>query len=614
MRRFAGVPPLPDNPLKEDTDSQPEGARRMAGVAEAGHAVAGVMVLDDIMIFLVAAVAAVVTLHRLGWSPVVGYLIAGALIGPYGLGLVRDDKTIHHLAEFGVIFLMFTIGLELSFERLKAMRRDVFGLGGAQVIVTMLVIAGVVLVFSGNWILGVVIGGALALSSTAVVLQLLIERDELASKVGRKAFSILLFQDLAVVPLLLMVSLLAGDAPSIGLTAALAVGEALVAIALVLFLGRLLLRPLFRAVAATRSSELFTAASLLTLFGIALVMEAVGLSMALGAFLAGLLLAETEYRQQIEMDIEPYKGLLLALFFMTVGMGLDWRFVVDNVGSVLLFLGGILLLKAVLITGLGRVFGLNWGESARLGILLAQTGEFAFVILGLAVGYDLVEDGLVQLLFVATGFSIALTPAFMAVGHPLERAICGRLTQAKADTLEETARDLEGHVIIAGFGRVGRAVCRLLRRHKVSFVALDMDPHQVGEAFKRDLPVFFGNAARMDILKTARIDRALAVVVTLDQPAAAGRAVQAIRKLNPDVSIFVRARDTAHGKELEELGATGAVAEAIEGSLQLAGRVLESIGTPADVVNQTIAEFRRDDYALLEAEPAAAGKSTAENA
>jgi CPA2 family monovalent cation:H+ antiporter-2 len=567
------------------------------------------MVLGDVMVFLLAAVLAVVTLHRLGWSPVVGYLIAGAVIGPFGLGLVKDDQTIRHLAEFGVIFLMFTIGLELSFERLKTMRRDVFGLGGAQVIITMLAVAAGVILLGKPWIVGVVIGGALALSSTAVVLQLLIERDELASRVGRKAFSILLFQDLAVVPLLLMVSLLAGEAPSLGLTALLAVGEALVAIVLVLFLGRLVLRPLFRAVAATRSSELFTAVSFLTLFGIALIMEAVGLSMALGAFLAGLLLAETEYRQQIEMDIEPYKGLLLALFFMTVGMGLDWRFVVDNVVPVLLILGGVLVLKALLIAGLGYAFRLNWGESARLGLLLAQTGEFAFVILGLAVGYNLVESDLAQLLFVATGLSIAITPALMALGHPVERAICGRLVKAKAVTLEEAAEGLEGHVVIAGFGRVGRAVCRLLRRHKVPFVALDMDPHQVSEAFKRDLPVFFGNASRADILKSAGLKKALAVVITLDQPAAAGRAVQAIRNMNRDVAIFVRARDNAHGKELERLGATSSVAEATEGSLQLAGRVLEAVGTPADVVNQTIAEFRRDDYALLEAEPGATGES-----
>ncbi|RMF12055.1 MAG: hypothetical protein D6763_01665 [Alphaproteobacteria bacterium] len=578
----------------------------MEAIAEGGHA-AGGLILDQVMIFLIAAVCAVIVLHRLGWSPVVGYLIAGAIIGPFGLELVEDDETIHHLGELGVIFLMFTIGLELSFERLKAMRRDVFGLGGAQVVLTLVAIAALTFVVVRDWVLGAVIGGALALSSTAVVLQLLVERDELASRIGRKAFAILLFQDLAVVPLLLMVSILAGDTPSFGLVAALTVAEALVAIALVLFLGRVLLRPIFRAVAATRSSEVFTAASLLTLFGIAMLMEAVGLSMALGAFLAGLLLAETEYRQQIEMDIQPYKGLLLALFFITVGMGLDWRFVLDNLVGVGLILVSVIVLKAVLIAVVSRAFLLNWGEGVRLGITLAQTGEFAFVILGLAVQLDLIHSDLAQLLFVATGVSIALTPAFMALGGPIERMICGRLIEAEATTLEETAEGLEGHVIVAGFGRVGRAVCRLLRRHKVPFVALDLDPHKVGEAFSRGLPVFFGNASRADILKSAGLDRATAVVVTLDQPAAVARAVEAIRQINSDVSVFVRARDVAHGKQLERLGATESVAEAIEGSLQLAGRVLEALGTPAEVVNQTIAEFRADDYAALESEPGATG-------
>ncbi len=569
------------------------------------HASSGGLVLDQVMIFLIAAVLAVITLHRLGWSPVVGYLVAGAIIGPFGLGLVKDDQTIRHLAEFGVIFLMFTIGLELSFERLRAMRHDVFGLGGGQVALTLVAITVVAYALGRDWAVGAVIGGALALSSTAVVLKLLIERDELASLVGRKAFAILLFQDLAVIPLLLMVSLLAGGAPSFGLAAALAVGEALVAIALVLFLGRLLLRPIFRAVAATRSSEIFTATSLLTLFGIAMMMEAVGLSMALGAFLAGLLLAETEYRQQIEMDIEPYKGLLLALFFITVGMGLNWHLVIDHMGAVLLILAFVVVLKFVVITILARLFSLNWGEGARLGLMLAQTGEFAFVILGLSVQQGIVANDLAQLFFIATGLSIALTPALIALGPPVERAICGRLIKAKATTLEAAAKGLEGHVIIAGFGRVGRAVCRLLRRHKVSFVALDLNPHAVEDAFSRGLPVFFGNASRMDILNTAGLDRAAAVVVTLDQAAAAGRAVSAIRTANPDIPIFVRARDKPHGKELERLGATGAVAEAIEGSLQLGGRVLEAVGMPADAVNQTLAEFRRDDYAALDARPGA---------
>ncbi len=559
-----------------------------------------ILLLREVMIFLASAIFIVLVLHRLKWNPVVGYLAAGALIGPYGLKLIYDSDNIHHLANLGVIFLMFTIGLELSFKRLRSMRVDVFGLGLSQVLVSGLVIGLAVYIFTGQASLAVVLGCALALSSTAVVLQMLTESGDISGRMGRKAFAVLLFQDIAVVPILLLVSLMANNQPTEGGVALLAVLKAVGAIVVIIIAGRWLLRPLFRLVASTRSPELFAAATLLTVLGISVLIGAVGLSMALGAFLAGLLLAETEYRQQVEADIQPFKGLLLGLFFMTVGMGLDWHVLLDQWATALGILLCLLVGKALVIVALGTAFKLPPGMSARLGLSLAQSGEFAFVIFGLSMSLGILPGNINQLFVVITGLSIALTPGLISLGRHAERYLDGKMIGDTPGTIKDTAADLEGHVVIAGFGRVGQAIARLLTARKIPYIALDLQAQRVETAHKKGLPVFYGNASRIEILKAAGLERATAAVITLDNAQAAGRTVKALRDFCPNLDILVRAKDIEHSKELEAMGATNSICETLEASLQLGGQVLRTVGTPPEIANQIIDDFRQDDYFALQ--------------
>ncbi|MDA5194790.1 cation:proton antiporter domain-containing protein [Govanella unica] len=566
---------------------------------------------QDILILLVAAVVSVLALARLGASPIVGYILAGLAIGPGGLALLNDREQIAHFADVGVIFLMFTIGLELSFARLKAMRRDVFGLGFLQMTVSMAVVVLLASLVNRSIEHAIIIAGALALSSTAVVLPMLAGRGDMPTRFGRKAFAILLFQDLAVIPLILFVETSASGGPALGaalgssmwLGGLKAVGQAVIAIAGVIAIGRLLLRPLFRAVARTRSDVVFTAAAFLILFGIASAMESVGLSMELGAFLAGLLIAETEYREVIQRDIEPYQGLLLGLFFMTVGMNLDAHYVVDHVALVVGVLVIVVVVKGAIITLLGRLFRLTLGEALRLGLSLAQVGEFAFVIMGLAARKFLDPD-MAQLLYVVGGLSLAVTPALFLLGERWQKKLDRRSRETAArerlgPDLETTASRSEGHVVIAGFGRVGHTVAALLERHKLDFVALDTNPDRVADAIERGLSVFYGDGSRRDLLKSAGIAHAAAMVVTIDDPVVTAASVRAARELAPDLPIVVRAHDAGHCHVLMALGATASVPETLEASLQLGGRVLEALGTPAEVVNDSISDLRADDYAQV---------------
>lgn len=560
------------------------------------HMVAHSPFVEAIGILLMAGICAVVVLNRLGFSPVLGYLAAGLVIGPGGFGWVEHSHLIRAVAEFGVVFLMFAIGLELSFERLRTLRADVFGLGGLQLIGTMAVVGGVTYLWTDNVTAALVVGSSLALSSTAVVLKVLSERSEIGTRVGRKAFAILLLQDLAVVPILLMVQILAGgDGTSSG-GAFLALAEGMGLLVAATVLGRVLLRPLYRAVARTKSAELFVAVVILTVGGFAYVSEVSGFSLALGAFLAGLLVAETEFRRQVEMDVEPFKGLLLGLFFMAVGMGLDARFLMDNVWIILAIVLGIFALKGLVVFGLGLAFRLSLGESVWLALLLAQIGEFAFVTLGLAGTLQIMPQDTLQKLLAATGVSLAITPLLASAGARLQRVIDGAQTAQRAPALEESGEKLDGHVIIAGYGRVGQAVARLLDQQRISYVALDLNADRVSAAFQQGYPVFYGNAARPDVLKSAGVARATALVITLDDPQAAERTVQAVRGLAPHLPILARARDAEHCRALSRSGATGTVLEAMEGSLQLASRLLETLGTPSDVAAHTIATLRQEDY------------------
>lgn len=571
---------------------------QMTKVAMEGAAHGAGPIALEVIVFLVAAVASALAVQRLKWSPVVGYLIAGAIIGPFGIGLVGDIEEVRTLAEFGVVFLMFTIGLELSLDRLKAMRRFVFGLGALQVALSTIPIAGIALAFGLGRQAALVVGLALALSSTAVVVRMLMEQEALSTRVGQRAFGVLLFQDIAVVPILLLVSLLGDEAPSLSMAALLAVAEAALAIGAVIVVGRYVARPVFREVSAAKNPELFAATTLLLVLTAAWLMHHVGLSMALGAFLAGLLLAETEYATQVELDIEPYRGLLLGLFFISVGMAVDIRVVLASFHWIALALIALLAVKASILFVLGRLFDLKDGRALRLGLLLAQAGEFGFVVFAAAFGYGILDAPTVQILTVVVGLSVALTPALSAAGVRLERALVGRGLM-RSDDLEETAGELEGHVIIAGFGRVGQTLATLLSQQKINFVALDLNPEGIAAAARRGLPVFYGNSSSHEVLKAAGIKRASVLAITLDTPSAASKAVQAARAANPDLAIVVRARDHAHGHEMEEMGATASVPETLEASLQLGGQVLRSVGLSHTTADDLIESLRINDYAAI---------------
>ncbi len=562
--------------------------------------------LREVLVFLLASVFLVPVFQRLGTSPILVYLAIGAVVGPFGLAVVEDAEGVRRLAELGVVFLLFTIGLELSVERLWSLRRYVFGLGVLQVLITAVVIALAAWAWGNPPVAAILVGAALALSSTAFVTQLLIERGELGSPVGRPTFAVLLFQDLAVVPILFMVTIFGqsqgqdGAEPLVmGLLAAL--GRAGLALLVILLLGRLLLRPLFRLVAGRNSPELFMAMTLLVIIGTAWATDQAGLSMASGAFLAGLLLAETEFRHQIESDIQPFKGLLLGLFFISVGMAIDFAAVADRAFWVVASVLGLILLKAVIAGGLALAFRLPPSVALRSGLLLAQGGEFAFVIVGAAMISGLILPEVAQFMVIVAGLTMVATPLVAELARRLAETLAARESARASDHLATATEDLNGHVIIAGYGRVGQTVARLLDAQKVAYVALDLDPARVLASRERGRPVHYGNACRRDVLARVGADRAASVVITLDDSRAAGQVLAIVRNVWPEVQTFVRARDRAHAADLLDRGATLVVPETVESSLQLAGQVLQAIGTPRDAVNQLIDQTRETELLPQEA-------------
>lgn len=546
--------------------------------------------LQEALLFLGLSVLAILLLHRLRLSPVLGYLAAGLILGPTGVGLVTDAVPIQTVAELGVVFLLFLIGLELSVERLRAMRRWVFGLGLAQFTLTGAIIAGAAVLLGLAPATAILLGGALALSSTAVVVQLLIERGELASPAGRTTFAVLLFQDLAVVPLLLYAAVLAGPADqSVPLALALALGKALLAVGLVLVIGRFTIAPLLALVAATRSSELFTATALLVVLGTGWATGLGGLSMALGAFLAGLVLAGTDFRHQAETDMQPFKGLLLGLFFLSVGLGIDAAAIIDRLALILAGMVGLVLVKAALAAALAKLFGAPMPVALRTGLLLGEVGEFAFVVIASARGNGLLDPPLAQSLVAMVGLSIAVTPFLPSLADRLVRL----LGLETAGAAVESAPD-QPHVIIAGFGRVGQTVAALMARQQVPVVAIDLNPDLVREKRREGQPVHYGDTSRHELLKQLGADHAMAAIITLDDPQAAARTVAAFRDHWPHLRLFARARDRDHAANLLALGAVAVVPETFESSLTLARGALESFGVPSAAVEELVQLYRED--------------------
>jgi CPA2 family monovalent cation:H+ antiporter-2 len=558
------------------------------------------------LLFLVTAGVIVPLFRRLKVSPVIGFLAAGIALGPFVLGrlarrlpwldyvTIADSRQIAEVAEFGVVFLLFMIGLELSFERLVRMRRLLFGLGSAQVVGCGVLIAAVAMAFGVGPGPAIVLGGALALSSTAIVIPVLAERKRLASMTGRASFAVLLFQDLCLAPLLILVSALGrggtGEAGG-GLAWTLALEVATVALLVVL--GRLLLRPLFQMVAQSRSTEFFMAACLLVVMGTALITAASGLSMAIGAFIAGLLLAETEYRRAVEVTIEPFQGLLLGLFFVSVGAGLDLSRLVDHPAEIIAMAAGLVALKGFVILVAARAFGLSRPVAGEVSLLLGPGGEFAFVMLGAATAVAAVPDDIAASAMVAVTLSMLMVPALAWLGE-----IATRATPADESAFAHLSPPPDAaaaRVLIVGYGRVGRIVSDLLAVHGIPFVAIDQDPRLVTRERDAGKAIYFGNAQRPDFLRRAGLSAARALVVTMDQPSAVELVVSAARAERPDLTIVARARDASHASKLYELGVTDAVPETVEASLQLSEAVLVDIGVPAGLVIASIHD-KRDSF------------------
>src|SRR5215212_3912087 len=523
------------------------------------------------ILFLATAAIVVPLFHRLKISPVLGFLAAGALLGPYGLGRLipnypwvdwltfTNPEGTSRLAEFGVVFLLFTIGIELSWERLRTLRRLVFGFGSLQVACCAVAIAAFSYPITGTVTAAALIGLALALSSTAIVIPVLAGQRRLNAPAGRASFSVLLFQDLAVAPILFAVSVLgAGEQSDMLRSFAAALLQAAVALILIVGIGRILLRPLFQLVASTRSAELFMAACLLVVLGTGLIAAVSGLSMALGAFIAGLLLAETEFRRAVEATIDPFKGLLLGVFFVTVGMGLDASRFLETPVPILAVAAALIAIKAMIVFALARGFGLTGATAAETSLLLGPGGEFAFVILGSATAAQLVPYGLARdVLLVATLTMIAI-PGFARLGRSWSQRLEER-RPVEVEAPAPPATDEAGRVIVAGFGRVGQLVAEMLERHKVPYVAIDRDAARVAVERRAGRPVYFGDSGQPELLRACGIERARALVVTLDAPAAIEAVVAAARAERPDLTIVARARDARHATALYELGVDDAV-------------------------------------------------------
>ncbi len=554
--------------------------------------------LYDVLIFLVAAVVVVPAFRRLRLSPILGYLAAGILIGPYGLAIIRDSESAQTLAEFGVVFLLFMIGLEISLERMRVLGRYVFGLGTLQVAITGLLIGGIAWAAGATVAAAIIIGSGLALSSTAFVLQLLTERGEQTTHFGRIAFAILLLQDLAVVPILMLVPLLRQDEGSVLVALGMATLKATVALVLVIGVGRIVVRPIYRIIAGTGSSELFVAMTLLVVLGTGWVLSLSGLTMALGALLAGLLLTETEYRHQVDADIRPFRGILLGLFFMTVGMSIDLGLVWTHLGQIVLLVISLLIGKSFLIAALCRGFGLTTSTAARVGLLLSQGGEFGFIIFGAALALGILTFETAQILLAVVTLSMASTPFMAYAGSRLSAFLEKHAKQDLAHPPSE-AEHLKNHVVIAGFGRVGQTVAKALSASGISYVAVDLDHERVSKCRARGMPVFYGNATQVQVLRNVGVEHARAAVITLDQMASANQVVAALHKHVPDLSTFVRARTMEHSRRLEVAGATAVVPETVEASLQLGGIVLESLGSSTDEIMGVLGKLRDNDYAEL---------------
>ena len=566
--------------------------------------------LELTLVLLAASVFAVVLFRSINLPPMLGYLAVGIAIGPHSLGLVPDSEGARYLAEFGVVFLMFSIGLEFSLPKLKSMRRIVFGLGLAQVIATVgAVMAGAYVVHSFlpgrlnvSLAAAFALGGALAMSSTAIVLKLLAERLELETEHGKRIVGVLLFQDLAVVPLLVIVPALATGSENIGAALGIAFLKAAVLLAVLLMGGKWLMRRWLYLVARRKSQELFTLNILLVTLLLAWLTARAGLSLALGAFVAGMLISETEYRHRVEDDIKPFREVLLGLFFVTIGMLLNLRVVVEQFGWVVLALFAPTTFKFVLIVGLARALDAGTGTAIRVALPLATAGEFGFVLLNQAGGLELLPPNTMQIVLAAMLLSMLATPFLMQYADRIAMRFVSSEWMQRSLALHKIATrsmSTENHVVVCGFGRTGQHLAKMLGQEDIDYIALDLDPDRVREAAAAGESVVYGDAARHETLAAAGVNRASALVVTYNNTASALKVIHFAHEMNPRLPIIVRTQDDSDLDRLQKAGATEVVPEIFEGTLMLGSHALVLLGVPLQRVVKRVREARDSRYRLL---------------
>ncbi len=562
--------------------------------------------LQLVLVLLAMAVIAVVIFRSLSLPPMLGYLLAGVIIGPNALGWIPDTEETRQLAEFGVVFLMFSIGLEFSLPKLVTMKRLVFGFGSAQVVISILIVMAIAWALGLDWQVGLVLGGALAMSSTAIVLKMLSERLELNASHGRQVIGVLLFQDLAVIPLLIIIPALGSitetESVDYDMMFALAIIKAIAVLILILLFGQKLMRPWFHLVARQKSSELFVLNVLLITLSLAWATELAGLSLALGAFLAGMLISETEYRYQVEDDIKPFRDVLLGLFFITIGMLLDVHVVMQNFLWVMLILVALITLKIGLIAGLSWLFFSDFSVAARTGMNLAQGGEFGFVLLALAGSIGVVDTITLQPVLAAMVLSMFIAPFLIEYSEKMVRHFNSsewmhramQITNIAAQTMVD-----QDHVIICGYGRSGQNLARSLEQESITFVALDLDPQRIREATNAGESVVYGDAARQEVLIAAGLMRAKVLVISYTNTFSALRILNHAHTLRPDLSVVVRTRDDSDIEVLEEAGATEVVADIMESSLMLSSHAMLLLGVSSRRVLQHIRQTREQHYSLF---------------
>ncbi len=558
--------------------------------------------LHLLLILLAAAVGVVVLFRLLHLPAMLGYLIVGIFIGPHALGWIPDAPETRHLAEFGVVFLMFSIGLEFSLSKLRAMQRLVFGLGTAQVMLTIGLVMLASLAFAMDWRAGLALGGILAMSSTAIVSKMLVERAELNAPHGQKIMGVLLFQDLAVVPLIIVIPALAQSDGDLSGTIAIAMLKAAVVLSALLIFGQKLLRPWFHLVAQQKSSELFMLNVLLFTLGMAWLTELSGLSLALGAFVAGMLISETEYRYQVEEDIKPFRDVLLGLFFVTIGMMLDIHAILVGWGWILLLLLILLPFKALVVAVLVRVFGGSWGSALRTGIGLAQAGEFGFVLLTLAGGVSLLPSDVMQNVLAAMLISMLIAPFLIQYSEAIVRRLSPEEWVDRAMQMHQIAvqsMTAKQHIIICGYGRSGQALAKFMQEEGISFIALDLDSRRVKEANEAGERVVYGDAAKHEVLQAAGLMRAKTLVITYDDKHSALKILHHVTKARPDLPVIVRTADDTNVDILKKAGATEVVAEVLEGSVMLASQALLMAGIPLSRVVRRVQEARAKRYSMF---------------